>query len=103
MNDLSTLSKNDLELLLKDLKQYRALERKLGKRAKSLLSESTHSIRVELAPGADQGAVVNVLKQLEVSDTSVTYTTNSRLTGGARIFIGDDLIALSFDDIIQKI
>lgn len=103
MKDLSSLSKSELETLLKELKRYRATEKKLGKRAKSIFSGEQDSVRVELAPNADSKAVSGVLAQIGVSGASVSYSTNPRLSGGARIFIGDDLVALSFDDIIQKI
>ena len=103
---LETLSRTELEGLLSELRTFRLLEKKLGKRAKGVLSQARSpdaSVRVELSPHTEAKALESVFKKLSIESGAVEFQTNPRLRAGARLFVGDDLYDLSFDAIIQKI
>lgn len=100
---LNTLSKAELETLAKELRAFRSAEKKVGKRASALFSGIQSGIRVELASGADEASVAKTLEQLGLSGKDISYSKNPRLSGGARIFVGDDLYDLTFENATAKI
>ncbi len=76
-------SLNELQSMLKDLRQLRIIRKQAGKKA-----FSQTGVRVELPVGADKSSADQLLKKLGVSDVStVEYTENSKLTAGVRIFV----------------
>ncbi len=101
--NIASLSRTELETLVKELRAFRSAQKKIGKRAHALFTETAGAIRVELAPGATEDSVASTLKQLKIESKEVTYTTNARLSGGARIFVGDDLYDLTFENATAKI
>jgi hypothetical protein len=100
---LTSLSKAELETLAKELRAFRSAEKKIGKRARALFSGANSGVRVELAPGADEGSVSKTLKQLGLEGKDISFAKNERLSGGARIFVGDDLYDLTFENATAKI
>jgi hypothetical protein len=89
----------DLETMLRELRQMRAIRKQAGKKT---LSQT--GIRVELPVGTEKSAADGLLKKLDITDASeIAYVESPKLIAGIRIFIGDTLYDGSFTTLTQNI
>ena len=111
MINLSTYSKADLEVALKGLKSYRALDKFIGRRGRELFHRARsgqESYRVEYAGGdikEIESLVITTYKThfgVELSSSEITWKQNDSLKGGVRLFVGDDMLDISFKDAERK-
>ncbi|MBP9812639.1 hypothetical protein KBC86_04605 [Candidatus Gracilibacteria bacterium] len=97
---LSSYSRETLEHLLKIVKSYRSGLKQIGKRAKLEDPNNPIPIRaiVELHPSLDEKDGVRYAEAV-IHSVFPTYTgesplirKNDELKGGARVFVGDDMV-----------
>jgi hypothetical protein len=109
--NLSSYSKSDLEIALKGLKSYRALDKFIGRRGRELFHagrSGKQSYRVEYF-GADSKSIealviatYNSHFGMCLSREDIIWKQNDSLKGGARLFAGDDMLDISFRDAERK-
>ena len=109
--NLSSYSKSDLETALKWLKAYRALDKLIGKRGRELFHRARSgkaSYRVEFF-GTDQKTIEALILSTyeshfgtKLTSSDIIWKQNDALKGGARIFVGDDMLDVSFLDAERK-
>ncbi len=99
-------SKEELSELLRSLKLYRNLRKKLGNRGSRLFEASRSgekTLRVEYFPSFDRKDVEAALESAFGKDYAKGYRAewkeNPSLSGGIRAFFGDELVDLSFSRI----
>ncbi|OIP52132.1 hypothetical protein AUK10_04055 [Candidatus Gracilibacteria bacterium CG2_30_37_12] len=111
--DFSTHSKTELQNLLKGLKSYRALEKFVGRRGRALFARTqsgTKLYRVEYF-GEDNR---NTLEPITLSaytrhfgemidSKSIEWKQNDTIRGGIRIFSGDDMMDISFQEVENRL
>lgn len=111
--DISTHSKSELQTLLKSLKSYRALEKFVGRRGRAIFARAqsgTKLYRVEYFSDANR----NILEPIVVSayarhfgetiDTkAIEWKQNNTIRGGIRIFSGDDMMDISFQEVENRL
>ncbi len=92
-------SLTDLENMLRELRQMRAIRKQAGKK-----TISQTEIRVELPVGSEKSSADGLLKKLSlVNKSDMVYTENPKLIAGIRVFIGDTLYDGSFTTLTQNI
>lgn len=104
--DLSSYSLEELTDALRVMKNYRTSLRQIGAKAK--LEDPKHPsapvLSIEYAPGFTMdtvksfahAAVTQYFPEAKFDD-SVALTENKKITGGIRIFYGDDMMDVSFE------
>lgn len=112
MINLSSYSKSELETALKGLKSYRALDKFIGRRGRELFHATRsgqQSYRVEHF-GADhadmESLVISAYRThfgAELAPAQIVWKRNDSLKGGVRLFVGDDMLDISFRDAERKI
>lgn len=104
--DLTSYSLDELTDALRVMKSYKASLRQIGGRAK--LQDQKHPVApvltIEYAPGFGLDTVTAFAKSAVLQyfpeaqfDDAVVFTENNKLTGGIRIFYGDDMMDVSFE------
>lgn len=109
--DLSSYSKSDLETALKGLKSYRALDKFIGRRGRELFHSARsgkQSYRVEHFGTDPKGIEALVIAAydshfgVKLAPGDIVWKQNDSLKGGARLFVGDDMLDISFRDAERK-
>ncbi|MFA6090783.1 MAG: hypothetical protein WC774_03330 [Candidatus Gracilibacteria bacterium] len=111
--DFSTHSKTELQNLLKGLKSYRALEKFVGRRGRALFARAqsgTKLYRVEYF-GEENRSVLEPMAIAayarhfgETIDTKlIEWKQNNTIRGGIRIFSGDDMMDVSFQEVENRL
>lgn len=109
--NLSSYSKSDLEIALKGLKSYRALDKFIGRRGRELFhtaGSGKQSYRVEYFgtdPESIESLVINTYEShfdVKLASGDIIWKQNDSLKGGARLFLGDDMLDISFRDAERK-
>jgi hypothetical protein len=104
--ELSSYSLEELTEALRVMKSYRTSLRQIGARAK--LEDPKHqvapSFSIEYAPGFTIDIVQSFARSAvseyfpeALFDDNVTFIENKKITGGIRIFYGDDMMDVSFE------
>ncbi|MCD5385377.1 hypothetical protein LRZ95_01780 [Candidatus Gracilibacteria bacterium] len=106
MTNLEGLDKAELELLLKDLKIYKDLIKKVGKRGKQIFDNkfnNKNEFVVEYYGDIDESFVLakakeiyNKIFDINVKDDDIKLVKNNEIKGGMKIYLNDNLIDLSF-------
>ncbi len=109
--NLSSYSKSDLETALKGLKSYRALDKFIGKRGRELFHiarSGKQSYRTEYFGADSKNIEALVLGAYEshfgvkLTPDDITWKQNDTLKWWARLFVGDDMLDISFRDAERK-
>lgn len=112
MSDISltSYSKEDLSYALRLLRNYKNTYNQIGKRAKFFpSSKSEKAFRIQHTDNISQEEITRFaslyISQFfsEVKDPKITYEINNDITGGMRLFYGDDMIDISFQKFSQLI
>lgn len=110
--DISHYSREELQDILRVLKTYKQSHRQIGARARIYDPKNPPEpeLRVEYASGISQSLLEKILQSAialhfpDIKDQSnVVYTENTHLTGGIRIFYGDDMVDISFQRFVNMI
>ncbi len=106
MQNLEWLDKAELEKLLKNLKVYNDLIKKVWKRWKAIFDNKFNWINqysVEYYGDIDKSYILSEAKEIYkkmfnivVNDDDVKLIKNEKIKWGIKIYINDDLIDLSF-------
>ena len=106
MQNLEWLDKAELEELLKDLKVYNDLIKKVWKRWKIIFDNKFNWINqysVEYYGDIDESYILSEAKEIykkmfdiDVSDNDIKLTRNEKIKWGMKIYLNDSLIDLSF-------
>ncbi len=106
---LATLSREEITFSLKLLKEYRNALKQIGNRASlaDIAFPKVH-IRVEYAPHAGMDHAKKMVESLferffrdiPYSASTTEFTENPALSGGIRLFAGDEMMDISFDRFI---
>ena len=98
--NLNQYSREDLENVLIVLKDYRNSLKQIGKRSE--LSHPKHKqakfFRVEHPAAISFGEAVKKFFPDAPENTERRFVQNEKIIGGIRIFYGDDMVDLSFQD-----
>ncbi len=103
---IATLSREEITFSLKLLKEYRNALKQIGNRASlSDIAFPKVHIRVEYAPHASMDHAKKMVESLfgrffqDISYVAETteFTENPKLSGGIRLFAGDEMMDISFD------
>ncbi len=111
--DFSTHSKSELQNFLKGLKSYRALEKFVGHRGRAIFARTqsgTKLYRVEYFGEENR----NILEPIAISAytrhfgetidaKSIEWKQNDAIRGGIRIFSGDDMMDVSFQEVENRL
>ena len=91
--DFSSLSKNELRVLLKKLTVLRSLSKIIGKRATKTVfygGNTAKDVRLEYPPNTDTEETERFLRGhlsgIFTADATVTKKENPKLKGGVRVF-----------------
>jgi len=112
MVNISSYNKSDLSTILKGLKFYRALEKQVGARGRELFarSRSSHeSYRVEYVWEDHTSLEPLVLStyqsrfDIQVPREQIVWKRNDALKWGVRLFVGDDMVDVSFKEAERKL
>lgn len=110
--NILSYSRDELSDVLRILKEYRTSLKQIGNRA--VLSDSKHkspkTFRIEHTSVASQdfvrdfasGAIRRYFPEASL-DTEQRFIVNDAIVGGIRIFYGDDMVDLSFQDFVRAI
>ncbi|NCP77339.1 hypothetical protein GW819_01675 [Candidatus Gracilibacteria bacterium] len=111
--DISTYSKSELTTLLKGLKSYRALEKFVGKRGRAIFARErsgTKLYRVEYFGGENRSilepiAIAAYARHFgeTIDSKSIEWKQNDTIRGGIRIFSGDDMMDISFQEVENRL
>lgn len=111
--DISTHSKSDLQVLLKSLKSYRALEKGVGRRGRSIFARSltgTKLYRVEFFGEIDHTTIEDMVLSAyahhfgeALASNQIEWRRNDAILGGIRIFSGDDMVDVSFQEVENRL
>lgn len=104
--DLTSYSLEELTDVLRIMKGYRTSLRQIGAKAK--LEDPKHpqapTLSIEYAPGFSMDTVrsfahatVSRYFPETAIDNTVSFVENKNITGGIRIFYGDDMMDVSFE------
>jgi hypothetical protein len=106
MQNIEGLEKAELEKLLKDLKVYKDLTKKVWKRWKSIFDNKFNWINeysVEYYGDIDESYVITEAKEIykkmfdiNVNDKEIKLIKNEKIKWGMKIYLNDSLIDLSF-------
>jgi len=106
MQNLEWLDKAELEKLLKDLKVYNQLIKKVWKRWKDIFDNKFNWINqysVEYYGDIDESFVLTEAKtiykkmfDIDVVDTDIKLIKNEKIKWGIKIYLNDSLVDLSF-------
>ncbi|MBP6981147.1 hypothetical protein KBB25_00010 [Candidatus Gracilibacteria bacterium] len=106
INHLSDYSRSDLESTLKILKSYRLSLLQIGKHAKLVDPKNLPAlqVRVEYAPSLEESVVkeyaykclLEAFPGLE-HPSDLSCKENPQISGGIRVFAGDDLVDISLE------
>lgn len=108
--DLSRYSKEALEGVLPVLKTYEKSLKQIGGR--TFLTDTTSPrIRVEYAPGVNtstaeayaRSVLATSFSEITVVLKDIVYHENPQLTGGIRVFCGDDMVDVTFERFAQEL
>ncbi|MDD3120203.1 MAG: hypothetical protein PHF46_02250 [Candidatus Gracilibacteria bacterium] len=113
MIDLEKYSKQELIEMLKVLKKYRNLRKNTGKKSAEILRQDIFGetrIKVEYFPSLNKGEITDFViilflklfgKSVELKD--IIWKENTSLTGGIRLYFGDDLLDITYADFKTKL
>jgi F0F1-type ATP synthase delta subunit len=96
--------KKDLSKRLFELKSLRKAYKSLGNRAKNL--SDPMSVRLEYPEQMTlemRDEIMALLVEKYSLDTNIVFLPRSNLTGGVRLFVGDKLLDVSFEQMKQKL
>lgn len=106
MQNLEWLDKAELEKLLKDLKVYNDLIKKVWKRWKTIFENKFNGINkylVEYYGDIDESYILSEAKEIykkmfdvDVVDTDIKLIKNEKIKWGIKIYLNDSLVDLSF-------
>lgn len=110
--NLSSYSKEELKDVLRILKDYRSVSMQIGKRA--ILSDQKQKEEkifiIEHTEKIDKNALETFFNSAcekffpeAPKNTFRKFMLNNKLVGGIRIFYGDDMVDLSFQDFVRTI
>lgn len=104
--DISGLGKEELSSVVKSLKLYRTLKKRLGNRGVSIFNAirtGEKTLRIEYFPSMGKEAAEKALADAFGKDFDKGFRTewkeNPSLEGGVRAFFGDEMVDLSFSRI----
>ena len=111
VTDFSQYSKEELTETLRLLKSYRAALKQVGNRATLIDSKNPKEkfFRIEYAPGISEDFLKNFAENAcktyfpEVATARKEYVLNEKIIGGIRVFYGDDMMDLSFQDFVHAL
>lgn len=111
--DLSTHSKSELQTLLKGLKSYRALEKFVGRRGRAIFArvqsgEKLYRVEYFGEENRDvlESMVISAYTQHfgeTIDSKSIEWKQNDAICGGIRIFSGDDMMDISFQEVENRL
>lgn len=104
--NLDTLWKEELTSLLKKIKVYRDLNKKIGKRGRGIFSQmiyGTHNYVVEYSPALDEKYIKQKAQEiyknifyLNVWENEIQCIQKDSLIGGFKVYFDDQMIDASF-------
>ncbi|MDD5377116.1 MAG: hypothetical protein PHH16_03285 [Candidatus Gracilibacteria bacterium] len=111
--DLSTHSKFELTTLLKSLKFYRALEKFVGRRGRVIfarIQSGARLYRVEYF-GEENRSILEPIALAAyarhfgetIETDKIEWRQNNAIRGGIRIFAGDDMMDVSFQEVENRL
>lgn len=106
MQNLEWLDKAELEELLKDLKVYKDLIKKVWKRWKAIFENKFNGVNkysVEYYLDMDESYILSEAKEIykkmfdiDVEDKDIKLIKNEKIKWGMKIYLNDNLVDLSF-------
>jgi len=106
MQNLEWLDKAELEKLLKDLKTYNDLIKKVWKRWKAIFDNKfnwKNEYSVEYYGDIDESFILAEAKEIykkmfdiDVSDEEIKLIKNEKIKWGIKVYLNDSLVDLSF-------
>jgi hypothetical protein len=106
MQNIEGLWKAELEKLLKDLKTYKDLMKKVWKRGKDIFNNKFNWINqysVEYYGDIDESFVLAEAKEIykkmfdiDVADTDIKLIKNKKIKWWMKVYLNDNLVDLSF-------
>ena len=106
MQNLDNLNKSELQDLLKDLKLYRDLVKKVWNRGKKIYDQLfnwKNEYIVEYYSDLDEGYVYDEAKgiykklfDIEVKKEDIKFVRNDKILGWIKLYLNDSLIDMSF-------
>ena len=106
MTNIEGLDKAELELLLKDLKLYKDLIKKVWKRGKTIFDNkfnNKNEFLVEYYWDVDESFILSEAKEIykkmfniDVNDSDIKLVKNEKIKWWMKIYLNDNLIDLSF-------
>ncbi len=106
MQNIENLNKSELEELLKNLKTYKDLVKKVWKRWKSIYENAfnwVNTFLVEYYWDLEESYVLTEAKQIykkmfdiEVKETDIKLEKKQNLKWGMKVYFNDNLVDLSF-------
>ncbi|EKD29727.1 MAG: hypothetical protein ACD_78C00303G0005 [uncultured bacterium (gcode 4)] len=112
MFNISSYTKSELVTILRGLKLYRTLDKQVGKRGRELFarSRSPHeSYRVEYVGESHADLEPLVLStyqsrfDIQVPREQIIWKRNDALKWGVRLFVGDDMVDVSFKEAERRV
>ncbi|MDD5198002.1 MAG: hypothetical protein PHN60_04040 [Candidatus Gracilibacteria bacterium] len=111
--NLSTYSKSELTTLLKSLKSYRALEKFVGRRGRAIFARSQSGTKVSRVEyfGEEDKVILEPMVIAAyarhfgetIDSKSIEWKQNDAIRGGIRIFSGDDMMDISFQEVENRL
>lgn len=111
MFNLSSYSKADLTEALKGLKSYRAFDKQIGARGRDLFHRAASgqvAYRAEYF-GEEYASIASLVIAgfethfgLKLSESQIEWKRNDTLKGGVRLFVGDDMVDMSFGEMERR-
>lgn len=111
--NLSIYTKPELQTILKGLKSYRALEKFVGRRGRAIFARAESGEKLYRAEyfGEENKAVLEPMviaayashfgERIEAS--KIEWKRNDAIRGGIRIFSGDDMVDVSFQEVENRL
>lgn len=106
MQNIDNLQQAELEQLLKNLKTYRDLVKKVGKRWKQIFNNVFNGVNtysVEYYGDIDEKYVLKEAKEIykkmfdvDVKESDIEVVKNQNIKWGIKVYLNDNLIDLSF-------
>ena len=111
--NLSTYSKSELTTLLKGLKSYRALEKFVGRRGRAIFARAQSGMklyRVEYFGTEDRSTLEPIALAAyarhfgeTIRTEEIEWKRNDAIAGGIRIFSGDGMVDVSFQEVENRL
>lgn len=110
--NILSCSRDELSDVLRILKEYRTSLKQIGnravlsdsknKKAKTFRIEHTSTVSEDFVRQFSDAAIQKYFPEAS-KDVIRNFAVNNRLIGGIRIFYGDDMLDLSFQDFVRAI